>query len=164
MSQRQLAERSGVDHSTVSRIIRDQRDPSFSTAAKLAHVLRDLGCGTDDAHSVDPVLAAPPTPTTRVERALRADELLSEADIRRIMEAYLALRARRQETPPQARPRRPAGPPPSRGHSLGSRAGSPVPLPVLGATTVTLEPSRLPSSTMVREMARRHPTTQSSID
>ena len=36
MSQRQLAQQSGVDHSTISRLIRGDRMPSLGTATKLA--------------------------------------------------------------------------------------------------------------------------------
>ena len=35
MSQRQLAQQSGVDHSTISRLIRGERTPSLGTATKL---------------------------------------------------------------------------------------------------------------------------------
>jgi transcriptional regulator with XRE-family HTH domain len=73
MSQRQLAQQSGVDHSTISRLIRGDRMPSLGTATKLARGLREL----------------------RVEYALRADELLSEPQVRQIMEYYLAVRMRR---------------------------------------------------------------------
>ena len=40
MSQRQLAQQSGVDHSTISRLIRGDRMPSLGTATKLARGLR----------------------------------------------------------------------------------------------------------------------------
>ena len=46
MSQRQLAQQSGVDHSTISRLIRGDRMPSLGTATKLARGLREL---RDDA-------------------------------------------------------------------------------------------------------------------
>src|SRR3970282_2252093 len=36
MSQRQLAQQAGVDHSTISRLIRGDRTPSLGTATKLA--------------------------------------------------------------------------------------------------------------------------------
>jgi transcriptional regulator with XRE-family HTH domain len=42
MSQRQLAQQSGVDHSTISRLIRGDRMPSLGTATKLARGLREL--------------------------------------------------------------------------------------------------------------------------
>src|SRR5450756_1132460 len=46
MSQRQLAQHSGVDHSTISRLIRGDRMPSLGTATKLARGLREI---RDDA-------------------------------------------------------------------------------------------------------------------
>ena len=46
MSQRQLAQASGVDHSTISRLVRGDRTPSLGTATKLARGLREL---RDDA-------------------------------------------------------------------------------------------------------------------
>ena len=61
MSQRQLAQQSGVDHSTISRLIRGDRMPSLGTATKLARGLREL---RDDADT-----AAVPGP-----RGLRRDQ------------------------------------------------------------------------------------------
>lgn len=58
ISQRALAHRSGVNHSTISRLLADERSPSFSTVARLALALgaplpRFLGrvasSSTDDA-------------------------------------------------------------------------------------------------------------------
>ena len=43
MSQRQLAMRSGVHHSTISRLVRHRRTPSFDTAVRLAKVLDPTG-------------------------------------------------------------------------------------------------------------------------
>ena len=42
MSQRQLAQQSGVDHSTISRLRPGDRTPSLGTATKLAPGLREL--------------------------------------------------------------------------------------------------------------------------
>jgi transcriptional regulator with XRE-family HTH domain len=95
MSQRQLAERSGVNHSTVSRIIRDQRWPSLSTAAKLARGLREPGGEADGTPALGGYPTTLPAPPTRVERALRSDDLLSDAQVRRVMAYYLALRSGR---------------------------------------------------------------------
>ena len=47
MSQRQLALQSGVDHSTISRLIKGDRMPSLGTATKLARGLREI----DSVHS-----------------------------------------------------------------------------------------------------------------
>jgi transcriptional regulator with XRE-family HTH domain len=95
MSQRQLAQQSGVDHSTISRLIRGDRTPSLATAQALARGLREL---RDDAEM--PVYLGIGTsgssnPMARVEYALRSDDFLSEAQVRQIMEYYLAIRNRR---------------------------------------------------------------------
>jgi transcriptional regulator with XRE-family HTH domain len=95
MSQRQLAQQSGVDHSTISRLIRGDRMPSLGTATKLARGLRELRDDADTPQYLGLVASAPANPTARVEYALRADELLSEPQVRQIMEYYLAVRMRR---------------------------------------------------------------------
>jgi transcriptional regulator with XRE-family HTH domain len=95
MSQRQLAQQSGVDHSTISRLIRGDRMPSLGTATKLARGLRELREDADTTQYLGVVGSANTNPTARVEYSLRADELLSEAQVRQIMEYYLAVRMRR---------------------------------------------------------------------
>jgi transcriptional regulator with XRE-family HTH domain len=95
MSQRQLAQQSGVDHSTISRLIRGDRMPSLGTATKLARGLRELRDDADTPQYLGLVAAGSTNPTARVEYALRADDLLSEAQVRQIMEYYLAVRMRR---------------------------------------------------------------------
>ncbi len=95
MSQRQLAQQSGVDHSTISRLIRGDRMPSLGTATKLARGLREIRDDADAPQYLGTVTAAATNPTARVEYALRADELLSEAQVRQVMEYYLAVRMRR---------------------------------------------------------------------
>ena len=95
MSQRQLAQQSGVDHSTISRLIRGDRMPSLGTATKLARGLRELREDADTTQYLGLVAGSTANPTARVEYALRADELLSEAQVRQIMEYYLAVRMRR---------------------------------------------------------------------
>jgi transcriptional regulator with XRE-family HTH domain len=95
MSQRQLAQQSGVDHSTISRLIRGDRMPSLGTATKLARGLRELRDDADTPQYLGLVAAGNSNPTARVEYALRADELLSEPQVRQIMEYYLAVRMRR---------------------------------------------------------------------
>jgi transcriptional regulator with XRE-family HTH domain len=90
MSLRQLAVHSGVSASTVSRVVRGDRQPSLQTALRLVQVLRSA----DD--EFDPAIQLAPMdrfdPATDVERALRADVRLSEADVRRVMLMYHALR------------------------------------------------------------------------
>jgi transcriptional regulator with XRE-family HTH domain len=95
MSQRQLAQQSGVDHSTISRLIRGDRMPSLGTATKLARGLRELREDADTAQYLGVVTAGAMNPTARVEYSLRADEMLTEAQVRQIMEYYLAVRMRR---------------------------------------------------------------------
>ena len=94
MSQRQLAQQSGVDRSTISRLIRGDRMPSLGTATKLARGLRELRDDADTPQYLGLVSAATTNPTARVEYALRADEVLSEPQVRQIMEYYLAVRPR----------------------------------------------------------------------
>jgi transcriptional regulator with XRE-family HTH domain len=95
MSQRQLAQQSGVDHSTISRLVRGDRMPSLGTATKLARGLRELS-DTDDGPQYLGLMNGGGTqnPTARVEYSLRADEALGEAQVRQVMEYYLAVRMR----------------------------------------------------------------------
>jgi transcriptional regulator with XRE-family HTH domain len=95
MSQRQLAQQSGVDHSTISRLIRGDRMPSLGTATKLARGLREIRDDSDTSTALGVVSVGPQNPTARVEYALRADDVLSEPQVRQIMEYYLAVRVRR---------------------------------------------------------------------
>ena len=95
MSQRQLAQQSGVDHSTISRLVRGDRMPSLGTATKLARGLRELGENDDGPQYLGLIGGGVQNPTARVEYALRADEALSEAQVRQVMEYYLAVRMRR---------------------------------------------------------------------
>ena len=115
MSQRQLAQQSGVDHSTISRLIRGDRMPSLGTATKLARGLRELRDDADTTQYLGLVATGSTNPTARVEYALRADELLTEAQVRQIMEYYLAVRMRRygrsfqpSDTPPKSGTERPS--------------------------------------------------------
>ncbi len=95
MSQRQLALQSGVDHSTISRLIKGDRMPSLGTATKLARGLREIHDESDGPTYFAGLAARQPLPTSRVEYALRGDELLTEADVRELMQAYISLRSRR---------------------------------------------------------------------
>jgi transcriptional regulator with XRE-family HTH domain len=95
MSQRQLAQQSGVDHSTISRLVRGDRTPSLGTATKLAQGLRELRDEADTPHYFGLIASANSHPTARVEYALRGDDLLNEPQVRQVMEYYLALRMRR---------------------------------------------------------------------
>jgi transcriptional regulator with XRE-family HTH domain len=95
MSQRQLALQSGVDHSTISRLIKGDRMPSLGTATKLARGLREIRDEADGPAYFATVNSHAVLPTTRVEYALRADDSLTEGDVRDLMQAYIALRSRR---------------------------------------------------------------------
>ncbi len=102
MSQRQLAQQSGVDHSTISRLVRGDRTPSLGTATKLARGLRELHDEADTPQYFGVVASSTSHPTARVEYALRADDALGEPQVRQIMEYYLAVRMRRLNTRPAA--------------------------------------------------------------
>jgi transcriptional regulator with XRE-family HTH domain len=95
-----LAERSGVGHSTISRLILGGRIPSLETATRLARVLPDL---TGNALGV-PMLTGLSTRMTdapaRVFYVLRSDEDLSPEDARAVMVFYLRRRARARADPP----------------------------------------------------------------
>ena len=95
MSQRQLALQSGVDHSTISRLIKGDRMPSLGTATKLARGLREIREQADGPGYFASLSARQMLPTARVEYALRGDDVLSEADVRELMQVYIAHRSRR---------------------------------------------------------------------
>ncbi len=109
MSQRQLAQQSGVDHSTISRLIRGDRTPSLGTATKLARGLREIRDDVETPGYFGHVATTTVSPPARVEYALRGDDLLTEAHVRQVMEYYLAIRMRRLNMRPMV-PVRPAPP------------------------------------------------------
>lgn len=94
MSQRQLAMQAGVDHSTISRLLRGDRTPSLETATKLARGLREVLDETETTRYFGLVENTSPNPVARVEYALRADDALTDAQVRRLMEYYLSFRMR----------------------------------------------------------------------
>jgi transcriptional regulator with XRE-family HTH domain len=102
MSLRQLANRSGVNVSTVSRIIRGERRPTLHTAVRLARVVRESADESSATRFFGSLTADSLDPVREVERALRADGLLDDDDVRRVMQAYLEAR----RTEPAAEPRR----------------------------------------------------------
>jgi transcriptional regulator with XRE-family HTH domain len=104
MSQRQLAQQSGVDHSTISRLVRGDRMPSLGTATKLARGLRELGEQDDGPQYLGVLGSATQNPTARIEYALRADDALNEPQVRQIMEYYLAVRMRHLVRPNGSEP------------------------------------------------------------
>jgi transcriptional regulator with XRE-family HTH domain len=152
MSQRQLAQQSGVDHSTISRLIRGDRMPSLGTATKLARGLRELRDDADTPQYLGLVAAGNTNPTARVEYALRADELLSEPQVRQIMEYYLAVRMRRYGRtfqPPEVKPGADRAPERTAG-SRSATSASPVGVG-MGSTISTVRPV---SRTVSREPGR----------
>jgi transcriptional regulator with XRE-family HTH domain len=112
LSQRQLAQRSGVDHSTISRLMRGHRIPSLRTATLLAD---GLGGPQYQRRLDDEYFGRSGSSMARVEHALRSDDQLHEADVREIMAFYLEARLHR--------PGRVATPAPSE-----TRSRAPVPI------------------------------------
>jgi transcriptional regulator with XRE-family HTH domain len=96
MSQRQLALQSGVDHSTISRLIKGDRMPSLGTATKLARGLREIHDEAEGPAYFASLSGRQQLPTARVEYALRGDEILTEGDVRELMQTYISVRNRRQ--------------------------------------------------------------------
>lgn len=92
MSLRQLANRSGVNVSTVSRIVRGERRPTLHTAVRLARVVRESADESSATRFFGSLTAESLDPVREVERALRADGLLGDDDVRRVMQAYLDAR------------------------------------------------------------------------
>ena len=112
LTQRQLAQKSGVDHSTISRLLRGDRTPSLRTATLLA---RGLGLPQDPGRPDGQSFGRSDSPAARVEYALRSDGQLTEAAVGRVMNVYLAARLR---------------PPPS--------VAAPTPLEAAGTTRVPI--------------------------
>lgn len=146
MSQRQLAQQSGVDHSTISRLIRGDRMPSLGTATKLARGLREIREDADAPQYLGLVTNGTQNPTARVEYALRSDDVLTDAHVRQIMEYYLAVRMRRfgrtfQTEQPATEPRQEA-PSMSRAVGFSSPAGRPGGSHATSTTTLVRPVSR----------------------
>jgi transcriptional regulator with XRE-family HTH domain len=88
ISQRQLAMRSGVNHSTISRLLRGDRSPSLRTATLLARALHSPSSDPAPGDHGRNSRSAP----ARVEDALRTDDSLTAAEVRRVMAYYLGIR------------------------------------------------------------------------
>ena len=69
--------------------------PSLGTATKLARGLREIRDDAEAPQYLGTVTGATTNPTARVEYALRADDVLTEPQVRQVMEYYLAVRMRR---------------------------------------------------------------------
>jgi transcriptional regulator with XRE-family HTH domain len=94
VSQRQLAYRSGVHHSTISRLVSEGRVPTLRTATMLAHGLRGLRAEVEAPGSVGFVgRFVDHPPATRVWEALRADDVLGPGQAHQVLDYYLALRS-----------------------------------------------------------------------
>lgn len=124
MSQRQLALQSGVDHSTISRLIKGDRMPSLGTATKLARGLREIRDESEGPAYFASLAARQLLPTARVEYALRGDDALTDADVRELMQLYISTRTRRIQADPDASARTVAG----------NRRGSAEPVSVAGVS------------------------------
>jgi transcriptional regulator with XRE-family HTH domain len=99
ISQRMLAARAGISHSTVSRMLKDERSPTFETAQRLARALDPharLGQWEIDRGS-------------EIELLLAADPALRESDAEALIQAYRAARQRSARTPPKANGGEPGG-------------------------------------------------------
>ena len=97
ISQRKLGAMSGVDHSTISRLLANGgRAPTLETATKLTHALRMNWTDEEVALYFDLLNDRTQVPTQRVEWALRGDDELDERDVRALMHAYLEVRARKR--------------------------------------------------------------------
>ena len=105
MSLRQLAHRSGVNVSTVSRIVRGERRPTLRTAVRLAKVVRENADESSAIRFFGALTAESLDPVRDVERALRGDGMLDDDDVRKVMQVYLT--ARRPGDSEDESPRRP---------------------------------------------------------
>jgi transcriptional regulator with XRE-family HTH domain len=132
LTQRQLAHKSGVDHSTISRLMRGDRVPSLRTATMLA---RSLAMAQDLDRLDDDGLDRSGSPAARVEYALRSDDLLSEPKVREIMNVYLAARLRQPRSVATLAP-------------VGTSSRTPVPIvvEVPGARPRSTSIGRLPTA------------------
>jgi transcriptional regulator with XRE-family HTH domain len=86
-SVRHLARRSGVDHSTISRILGGERMPSITTVRKVAAAFDS----SDAAWQHSPALR--PQEVRAVVEALGADPALDAASLSDVVRLYLRLRA-----------------------------------------------------------------------
>jgi transcriptional regulator with XRE-family HTH domain len=83
LTQRRLAQLTGISHSSISRFLCGERDPKLKTALAI------LAAFHEDPGNV-PIVS-------RVERLLRSDERLDDEQVRTIMFTYLALRGKRDD-------------------------------------------------------------------
>ncbi|HEV8490414.1 MAG TPA: helix-turn-helix transcriptional regulator [Candidatus Limnocylindrales bacterium] len=105
MSLRQLAHRSGVNVSTVSRIVRGERRPTLRTAVRLVRVVRESADESSATRYFGSLTADSLDPVRDVERALRGDGLLDDDDVRKVMQVYLNTRRPDADEAPSRRQR-----------------------------------------------------------
>jgi transcriptional regulator with XRE-family HTH domain len=95
MSQRQLAQRTGVDHSTIGRLIRAESHPTLATATRIVKALQDPRESPGTTGSLDVFARQPIDAPGRVRAALRADVMLSEDQVRLLSEYHATVRSGR---------------------------------------------------------------------
>jgi len=89
LTQRGLARLAGIDHSTISRLLRGDRSPEHRTVVALRVVLGPEPAPRDRK----------PDPAEMLKRALRSDPTLTDAQVRRVMEFYWRQRGANDRTP-----------------------------------------------------------------
>jgi len=88
LSHAQLAQKCGLDRSTVTRFLGRERRPTFDVAMRIVNALYDTSC-TPLVDQMRDLAAGP----KRVEAALRSDPLLHPTHVDVIMRQYLERRA-----------------------------------------------------------------------
>jgi transcriptional regulator with XRE-family HTH domain len=88
MTQGQLARRSGLARSTISRLMSSEGLPSLDTVSKLQRALPGLLTPASVPHYLD----SGGQPAARVEYALRMDDALTKQDVQEVMTIYLGMR------------------------------------------------------------------------
>ena len=96
ISQRQLGQRAGVSHSTISRLLAGDRLPSLRTVVKLMQALPGLA-GDAEYRYLGPTTLTR-EPTVAVRQALASDDLLTQQDVLAVMNRYLELRRQAEST------------------------------------------------------------------
>ena len=88
LSHGQLAQKCGLDRSTVTRFLGRERRPTLDVAMRIVDALYDTSC-TPLVDQMRDLVAGP----KRVEAALRSDPLLHATHVDVIMRQYLERRA-----------------------------------------------------------------------
>ena len=92
-TQRQLAARSGVDHSTISRILTQTRSPRLETVERLRDALRG------ETLRARREWADLPSAVRTISAILAGDPRMDPQRVNEVIEFYVAARARRQQPP-----------------------------------------------------------------